>query len=105
MSKDSARKKDDGSDLQNTGSMSRFIELVAYKTQKVGKRVILIDEAHTTQICPRCGDLKRKSLAQREIICSNYGYRNDRDLASAINILASFYLKKNDSMTYCKNPL
>ena len=80
--------------LQNTGSMSRFIELVAYKAEKVGKRVILIDEAYTTQICPCCGDIEPKSLAQREIFCRNCGYQENRDLASAINILASFYLQK-----------
>ena len=46
------------------------------------------------KICPYCGDLKPKSLAQREIICRNCGYQGDRDLASTINILASFYLQK-----------
>jgi putative transposase len=80
--------------LQNTGSMSRFIKLVAYKAEKVGKRVILIDEAYTTQICPLCGQLEPKSLAQRFVVCSNCGYQADRDLAAAINILASFYLQK-----------
>ncbi len=80
--------------LQNTGSMSRFIELVAYKAKKVGKRVILIDEAYTTQICPLCGQLEPKPLSQRCITCSNCGYQEDRDLASSINIMASFYLQK-----------
>jgi putative transposase len=80
--------------LQNTGSMSRFIKLVAYKAKKVGKRVILIDEAYTSQICPRCGILKSKPLSNRFIVCSNCGLQIDRDLAASINLLASFYLQK-----------
>ena len=36
--------------LQNTGAISRFVEFVAYKAQRLGKRVIQINEAYTTQI-------------------------------------------------------
>ena len=90
--------------LQNAGSMSRFIELVAYKAEKVGKRVILIDEAYTTQICPVCGALEPKSLSQRLIVCSNCGYRQDRDLASALNIMARFYLQKEEFETLWQEP-
>jgi predicted RNA-binding Zn-ribbon protein involved in translation (DUF1610 family) len=82
--------------LQNTGTISRFIELVTYKAEQAGKRVIAIDESYTTQICPQCGKPEYKTLAKRFIVCSNCGYQQDRDLASAINILAKFYLQKTD---------
>jgi putative transposase len=84
--------------LQNTGTISRFIELVTYKAEQAGKRVIAIDESYTTQICPQCGKQEYKTLGQRFIVCSNCGYQQDRDLASAINILAKFYLQKTG---YC----
>ncbi len=90
--------------LQNTGSMSRFIEFVAYKAEKVGKRVIRIDEAYTTRICPQCGHLEPKPLSQRLIVCVKCGYQQDRDLASAINILARFYLQKEPVETLWQEP-
>ena len=96
--------------LQNTGTMARFIELVTYKAEKLGKRVIPIDEAYTTLICPRCGAMKFKQLSERTLKCNNRksksksksksnrncGLEIDRDLAAAINILAKFYLTKGD---------
>jgi putative transposase len=36
--------------IQNTGILSRFIELVTYKAEKVGKKVLPIDESYTTKI-------------------------------------------------------
>ena len=88
--------------LQNTGTMARFIELVTYKAEKLGKRVIPIDEAYTTLICPRCGAMKFKQLSERTLKCNNpkipsnrnCGLEIDRDLAAAINILAKFYITK-----------
>ena len=44
--------------------------------------------------CPQCGQLEPKPLSQRLIVCDNCGYQQDRDLASSINLLASFYLQK-----------
>ena len=84
--------------LQNTGTIARFIELVSYKAEKLGKRVLPIDEDYTTLICPRCGAMKYKLLSERTLICTNKkrncGLIIDRDLAAAINILAKFYLTK-----------
>ena len=69
--------------------------MVTYKAKQLGKRVIPINEAYTTQICVRCGVIKKRALSERVIVCSNCNYRIDRDLASAINILAKFYLQKD----------
>ena len=82
--------------LQNTGTIARFIELVSYKAEKLGKRVLPIDEDYTTLICPRCGAIKYKLLSERTLICQkrNCGLIINRDLAAAINILAKFYLTK-----------
>jgi len=90
--------------LQNTGSISRFIELVAYKAKRVGKRVIPINEAYTTQICAKCGDQQKRVLSDRTIICGNCGLRLDRDLNAAVNILAKFYLQKDQWAALLQEP-
>ena len=37
--------------VQNTGYLSRFVEFLTYKAEKMGKRVIRIDESKTTRAC------------------------------------------------------
>ncbi|MFX0062899.1 MAG: zinc ribbon domain-containing protein, partial [Candidatus Hermodarchaeota archaeon] len=81
--------------LQNIGSMGRFVEFVAYKVERLGKRVIQIDEAYTTQICAKCGHQAKRGLSERIIVCGNCGHQADRDLLAALNILACFYLQKD----------
>ena len=81
--------------LQNTGTISRFVEFVAYKAQRLGKKVIQINEAYTTQICAKCGHQRKRPLSERTIACNNCGQHLDRDLNSALNILAGFYLQKD----------
>ncbi|MBD3255863.1 MAG: IS200/IS605 family element transposase accessory protein TnpB [Candidatus Lokiarchaeota archaeon] len=79
--------------LQNTGSMGRFVEFLTYKAKHQGKRIIRIDESYTSQKCAKCGKKKKRSLSERVIIC-DCGHRLDRDLNSAVNIMAKFVLKK-----------
>jgi putative transposase len=81
--------------LQNTGFIIHFIEFVTYKAERLGKRVIRIDEDYTTQTCPACGTIEKKKLSDRVIACGNCGYSNDRDLAASLNLLASFLVQKD----------
>ena len=75
--------------MQNTGSLGRFVQFLTYKAQKIGKRVIRIDESYTTQTCAKCGKRVKRPLSERDIIC-DCGHRMDRDLNSAINIMVKF---------------
>ncbi|MFX1366823.1 MAG: RNA-guided endonuclease InsQ/TnpB family protein [Promethearchaeota archaeon] len=79
--------------VHNTGYMSRFVEFLTYKAEKIGKRVIRIDESMTTKACCKCGKLKKRSIFERNIIC-NCGNHIDRDLNSAINIMTRFLTSK-----------
>ncbi|MHA1452340.1 MAG: RNA-guided endonuclease InsQ/TnpB family protein [Promethearchaeota archaeon] len=86
--------------MQNTGSMGRFVQFLTYKAQRIGKRVMKIDESYTTQVCCRCGMKKKRSLSERDIFC-NCGNRIDRDLNSAINIMKKYlYLKQSESLLH-----
>jgi putative transposase len=77
--------------IQNTGSLGRFVQFVTYKAEKIGKKVIQIDEAFTTQVCAKCGEKVKRALSERFIECA-CGHRMDRDLNSAINLLVKFLL-------------
>jgi putative transposase len=80
--------------LQNTGSISRFTELLAYKAEKLGKRVTKVPEHYTTQICSNCGHSEVRSLSEREISCGNCGFQIDRDKNATINLMVLFLVHK-----------
>jgi putative transposase len=79
--------------IYNTGSLERFAQFLTYKAERVGKRVIRIDESHTSQRCYVCGTQVKRALSERVIIC-DCGNRIDRDLNSALNILERFLNQK-----------
>jgi transcription elongation factor Elf1 len=76
----------------------------AYKAKRVGKRVIPINEAYTTQICARCGCHQKRTLSDRTLICGNCGLHLDRDLNAAVNMLAKFYLQKDQWAALLQEP-
>jgi len=79
--------------LQNTGSISRLVRFLTYKTKLIGKRTIEISERDTSKTCCLCGAKKDMPLEQRQYIC-DCGNNIDRDKNSAVNIMLRF-LSKN----------
>jgi putative transposase len=75
--------------VHNTGHLGRFVELLTYKAQKLGKRILVIDERGTTKTCWRCGQQQAMPLHQRQFLCE-CGNRLDRDQNAAINIMCRF---------------
>ncbi len=67
-------------------SWSRFIQMLEYKAESAGIRVMKVDPKNTTQKCSQCGNTIKKSLAVRthKCIC---GFVVDRDYNSALNII------------------
>ncbi|MFX0205616.1 MAG: RNA-guided endonuclease InsQ/TnpB family protein [Candidatus Hodarchaeota archaeon] len=77
--------------VHNTGHLGRFIELLTYKAQLVGKRVIVIDERATSKTCAACGYKKTHlSLSERLYQCDVCGIAIDRDQNAVINIMKRF---------------
>jgi transposase len=86
--------------MQNTGSLSRFVQYLTYKARKMGKRLISIDESYTTQVCCQCGVKQKRSLVERTIFCQ-CGNQLDRDLNAAINIMKKYlYLHQSDPLLH-----
>ena len=58
-----------------------------YKAEYAGKVVSLVNAHNTTQLCSRCGEMVKKTLAVRVHNCPVCGLILDRDHNAAINIL------------------
>ena len=75
-------------------SWSSFRAMLAYKAVKHGARYEEVDERFSSQVCSNCGSLPDSrpngiaDLGIRQWVCSNCGYVHDRDVNSALNILA-----------------
>jgi len=73
-----------------SGSLGRFTEFLTYKAERIGKRVIKIDESYTSIVCCTCGSKKKMSLDKREYICDECENIMNRDENSARNIMTRF---------------
>ena len=67
-------------------SWAEFARMLRYKAEEAGCEVVLVNPAHTTQMCSHCGLIQKKSLAERRHDCP-CGAAMHRDLNAAINIL------------------
>ena len=62
--------------------------LAAYKAERRGGRVILVNPSGTSQECSGCGRVVEKALSKRTHSCPFCGLELDRDVNAARNILA-----------------
>jgi putative transposase len=65
---------------------STFTQMVVVKAASAGRTVVLVNPAQTSQLCPNCGTIRKKTLDERWHECS-CGCELDRDRASAKVIL------------------
>ena len=77
---------------QNQGYLARFVGFLTYKAEKIGKRVIEINERGTTKRCYACGKMHDMPLWKRTYSC-DCGNIIDRDRNSAVNIMINFLLQ------------
>ena len=66
---------------------STFTQMVSVKAAWAGRTIIFVDPKGTSQICPNCGTLCKKTLDERWHSCP-CGCKLDRDTAAAQVILA-----------------
>ena len=66
-----------------------FLNILSYKAEEAGTRVIVVDPRNTTQACSSCGTVPevKKTLSERVHSCATCGYIADRDVNAALNIL------------------
>ena len=68
-------------------SWGQLRRLTAYKAERRGGRVILVEPRGTSQRCSGCGEVVPKGLEERTHSCPNCGLVLDRDVNAARNIL------------------
>lgn len=70
----------------HNAAWNQLVQNVQYKAASAGAVVALVDPRGTSQTCPECGTVARKTLAEREHCCI-CGCTLDRDVAAARVIL------------------
>lgn len=68
-------------------SWSMFFNLLQYKLQTLGKRLVKINPYNTSKECSNCKALVPKPLSQRVHICPHCGFVSCRDTNASLNIL------------------
>lgn len=69
-------------------SWSTFFNFLSYKAADAGRELVGVDCKRTSQTCPACGTIKKKSLSERTHECSECGLVLHRDTAAAQVILS-----------------
>lgn len=64
-------------------SWGQFVQMVRYKAESAGCEFVEVDPRGTSQTCPECGTVAKKTLAEREHRC-DCGCSLDRDVAAAM---------------------
>lgn len=64
-----------------------LISTTINKAEEAGCKVVLVNPAHTTQMCSTCGTIVKKTLSDRVHSCPHCGLIMDRDLNASLNIM------------------
>lgn len=70
----------------HNAAWSKLTQHIRYKAESAGSVLVLVDPRGTSQTCPECGAIKRKTLAERVHRCE-CGSILDRDVAAARIVL------------------
>jgi putative transposase len=71
----------------NDAGWNMFANMIAYKAESAGCKVVFVDPKDTTKECGSCGTKTDKALGERIHDCPSCGLRIDRDLNAALVIL------------------
>nr|WP_248660641.1 transposase [Thermococcus cleftensis] len=66
-------------------SFRRLQSIIEYKAKLKGVRVVFVNPAYTSSLCPVCGE-KLSPNGHRVLKCSNCGFEADRDVVGSFNI-------------------
>ncbi len=87
----------------HNASWNRFINMLSYKAESAGMKVIKVDARNTSKECSKCGNIMDMPLSIREYNCNRCGMRLDRDLNASINILKRATLGQRGSHAQGEN--
>ncbi len=64
----------------------QFVDILSYKVEKTGRKVIKVNPKYTSQVCSYCNAYVEKTLSDRIHECNECGIKLDRDINAAKNI-------------------
>jgi putative transposase len=71
----------------NDCAWGQFFEILSYKAEEAGRKVIKVNPRNTSKMCSNCGELNHElKLSDRTWTCLICGTIHDRDTNAAINI-------------------
>ena len=74
----------------------QFADYVEHKAKMAGMSVQYVDEAYTTQRCPKCQVAKRSHKDGRKLECSECGYTAHRDAVGGYNIRKKYVSEETE---------
>ncbi|WP_456832812.1 RNA-guided endonuclease InsQ/TnpB family protein [Deinococcus sp. UYEF24] len=67
---------------------SQFFQILAFKAECAGKRVVAVDPRYTSQKCNACGHTEKANrVNQAKFVCRSCGHTANADHNAALNIL------------------
>jgi len=76
-----------GKQIRDAG-WNMFANMLAYKAEGAGCRVLFVNSEDTSKMCSRCGNIRNDmTLRNRKYTCPKCGLSTDRDINAARNIL------------------
>jgi len=63
--------------------LAEFRQLLAYKAERAGPRIVAVNPTHTSRVCSGCGAMVRKSLSVRVPVCPDRVLTLGRDVHTA----------------------
>ena len=88
--------------IQNA-SWNKFIQLLSYKAESAGMKVMKVDARNTSKECSNCGNIQDMPLSKRTYACQRCKISKDRDINASINILNRATLGQRESHAQGEN--
>ena len=83
-----------------------FFQMLSYKLEQRGGKLIKVDPRNTSRTCPRCGLVSAENRkSQATFACIGCGYRSNADEVGAINILRAGRARLACGMSGAVRPL
>ena len=83
-----------------------FFQMLSYKLERGGGKLIKVDPRNTSRTCPRCGFVSAENRkSQATFACIGCGYRSNADEVGAINILRAGRARLACGMSGAVRPL
>lgn len=66
----------------------QFRQMLEYKAELNGQKVIVVDPKYTSQTCPKCGNIEKanRNKKMHSFKCKNCGYQSNDDRIGAMNL-------------------